>query len=311
MTIRKWCCGALASSSFGLLVLVQVVFGQTKPPAQDVQQGLGVRHPAQADLARRAAPSQINRPRVEVVFCLDTTGSMGGLIDSAKQKIWSICNKIVGGQPSPQLKVGLVAYRDRGDEYVTKTFDLSSDLDEVHSRLMRFQAAGGGDEPESVNEALHVALTNVDWSTDSNVLRIIYLVGDAPPHTDYANDISYKVSCKKAHEKGIIINTIQCGSIQSTTPFWKEIAQNADGRFVQIAQDGGVMTVCTPYDARLAEINAQLAQTGVVYGAAPAQAAANRHISTNAKVITAPPVPISEPASVAHGPAGFWAFSRR
>src|SRR2546430_12812575 len=84
------------------------------------------------------------KPRVEVVFCLDTTGSMGGLIDGAKQKIWSICNQIAGGKPTPELKVGLVAYRDRGDQYVTKVFDLTDDLDKVHVNLMSFKADGGG-----------------------------------------------------------------------------------------------------------------------------------------------------------------------
>src|SRR5438552_12164021 len=95
-----------------------------------------------------------DKPQVEVVFCLDTTGSMGGLIDAAKQKIWSICNQIAGGKPTPQLKVGLVAYRDRGDEYVTKVTDLTDDLDAIHTQLMGFRAAGGGDFPESVNQAL-------------------------------------------------------------------------------------------------------------------------------------------------------------
>src|SRR5262249_22647995 len=85
------------------------------------------------------------QPDVEVVFCLDTTGSMGGLIGAAKQKIWSICNQIAGGKPTPRLKVGLVAFRDRGDEYITKIFDLTEDLDAVHGNLMSFRAAGGGD----------------------------------------------------------------------------------------------------------------------------------------------------------------------
>src|SRR5262245_59603806 len=80
------------------------------------------------------------RPEVEVVFCLDTTGSMGGLIDAAKKKIWAICNQIAGGSPTPRLKVGPVAYRDRGDAYVTKVFDLTEDLDAVHANLMGFKA---------------------------------------------------------------------------------------------------------------------------------------------------------------------------
>src|SRR5579864_8058487 len=83
------------------------------------------------------------RPQVEVVFCLDTTGSMGGLIDAAKQKIWAISNQIAGGKPTPRLKIGLVAYRDRGDAYVTKVFDLTEDLDAIHGQLMGMQAQGG------------------------------------------------------------------------------------------------------------------------------------------------------------------------
>jgi Mg-chelatase subunit ChlD len=231
-------------------------------------------------LAQDAPAAKKDKPRVEVVFCLDTTGSMGGLIDGAKQKIWSICNKIASGTPTPDLKVGLVAYRDRGDEYVTKTADLSSDLDAIHSQLMSFQAAGGGDEPESVNEALDVALHKINWSNDAKVLRVIFLVGDAPPHMDYQNDVPYTVTCKKAAEKGIIINTIQCGNIPRTTPFWKEIARLAEGRFVQIAQDGGVVAIDTPFDKRLAEINGELAKTSVIYGDSRRQETAKAQVDS-------------------------------
>src|SRR5262249_20100419 len=99
---------------------------------------LGLPGPANS-APRHSSPDQA-RPRVEVVFCLDTTGSMSGLIDGAKQKIWSLCNQIVGGKPTPQLKVGVVAYRDRGDEYVTKVFDLNDNLDAIHGHLMSFKA---------------------------------------------------------------------------------------------------------------------------------------------------------------------------
>src|SRR3954454_9032798 len=134
----------------------------------------GVPSPAGAD----AAPAA-KKPHVEVVFCLDTTGSMGGLIDGAKQKVWAICNQIAGGKPTPDLKVGLVAYRDRGDDYITRVTDLTGDLDAVHGELKKFTANGGGDAPESVNQALDDAFNKVKWSTDKRTLRIIFLVGDA------------------------------------------------------------------------------------------------------------------------------------
>src|SRR5262249_58518499 len=93
------------------------------------------------------AVPEFHRSEVELVFCIDTTGSMGRLLDGAKKKIWAICNQVAAGRPVPNLKVGLVAYRDRGDEYVTQVHDLNSDLDAVHARLQTFKAAGGGDPP--------------------------------------------------------------------------------------------------------------------------------------------------------------------
>src|SRR6059058_806930 len=88
-----------------------------------------------------AAPKEVKdkKPNVEVVFCLDTTGSMGGLIEGAKQKIWAISNQIVAGRPTPNLKVGLLAYRDRGDVYITKVTDLTDDLDQIYSTIKGFK----------------------------------------------------------------------------------------------------------------------------------------------------------------------------
>jgi hypothetical protein len=193
---------------------------------------------------------------------------MGGLIEGAKQKIWSNSNQIAGGKPAPELKIGLVAFRDRGDEYVTKVFDLTEDLDAIHGHLKGFKAAGGGDFPESVNEALHVAVNNIKWSKDKDTLKILFLVGDAPPHMDYADDVKYPVTCKLAAEREIIINTIQCGGHPQTAKFWKDICAKAEGQYVQIAADGGVVAVATPYDKRLSEINTEFAKSTLTYGRA-------------------------------------------
>jgi len=228
---------------------------------------------AAAPAARADEPAKSNKPRVEVVFCLDTTGSMGGLIEGAKKKIWSVCNQIANGKPTPDLKVGLVAFRDKGDAYITKVFDLTDDLDTVYGHLRGFKAEGGGDIPESVNQALDDAVNKIKWSSDGTTLRIIFLVGDAPPHMDYSDDVKYPVTCKKACEKGIIINTIQCGNDAQCEKFWKDICVKAEGSYVKIPQDGGkVEVVSTPFDARLAEINTELARKTLVYGGKDAQA---------------------------------------
>ena len=211
-------------------------------------------------------------PKVEVTFVLDTTSSMSQLIEGAKQKIWTIARHMATGRPAPTIKLGLIGYRDRFDEYVTKPYDLTDDIDLMYGHLIEFRAAGGGDMPESVNQALYEAVTNVTWSKDPKTLKIIFLVGDAPPHMDYADDVKYPETIQLAKRAGIIINTIQCGSNAQTTPIWQEIASKADGAFVQIDQSGGMTAIRTPFDAELAALNSDLARTAVPYGTAAKQA---------------------------------------
>jgi hypothetical protein len=218
-------------------------------------------------------PAPAPKPKVEVVFCLDTTGSMGGLIEGAKQKIWSIANQIAAGKPTPELKIALLPYRDRSDAYITRIVDLSDDLDAIHGELLKFKAEGGGDTPESVNQALDDAVNKVKWSADLKTLKIIFLVGDAPPHMDYPDDVKYPVTCKKAAEKGIIINTVQCGGDPECRKYWQDICVKAEGTYVQVAQEGGVVAVATPFDKRLGEINSELARGTVVYGSERLRAA--------------------------------------
>ena len=95
-----------------------------------------------------AAAQLAPAPRIEVVFALDTTGSMSGLLQGAKDKIWSIASSMAQAEPAPEIRMGLVAYRDRGDEYVTRHVDLSEDLDSVYTELMDLHAGGGGDHRE-------------------------------------------------------------------------------------------------------------------------------------------------------------------
>ena len=210
-------------------------------------------------------------PRIEVSFVLDTTGSMAELIGGAKQKIWTIARQVVSGRPTPAIKLGLIGFRDRGDQYVTKVYDLSDDLDAVYGHLMDFQVGGGGDTPESVNQALNEAVTKISWSRDPNTLKLIFLVGDAPPHMDYPDDEKYPATVRLAKEAGIVIISVQCGTYAATTPIWQEIASASGGGFVQINQSGGMTRTSTPVDSQLAQVGAELNRTVVPYGNAARQ----------------------------------------
>ncbi|MCU7917981.1 MAG: VWA domain-containing protein [Candidatus Thiodiazotropha sp. (ex Epidulcina cf. delphinae)] len=216
--------------------------------------------------------ARLEPPKVEVVFALDTTGSMGGLIQAAKEKIWSIATTLAQAQPAPEIRMGLVAYRDRGDTYVTRLTDLSSDLDSVYAKLMEFRAEGGGDGPESVNQALADAVDRISWSSDPNAYKVIFLVGDAPPHMDYQDDVKYPQTLATAKARGIVVNTVLAGHSGVTREVWQQIAQTGGGHYAQVAQSGDAVAIATPYDERLAKLSAELDETRLYYGSAEEKA---------------------------------------
>ncbi len=203
---------------------------------------------------------------IEVVFVLDTTSSMSGLIQAAKEKIWSIASTMASAQQSPDIKMGLVAFRDRGDAYVTKVLDLSEDLDSMYAQLMDFKAQGGGDGPESVNQAMDDAINAISWSRDNSVYKVAFLIGDAPPHMDYQDDVKFPETLQIAKRKGIVVNTIQSGQQRVTAPVWQKIAQLGYGEYFQVENSGNAVALSTPFDKKLSDLAASLEDTRIFYG---------------------------------------------
>jgi Mg-chelatase subunit ChlD len=213
------------------------------------------------------------RKTLEMVFALDTTGSMGGLIEGAKQRIWGIVNEVMQSEARPNVRIGLVAYRDRGDRYVTEVFPMTDNLDAVYTTLMDYRAEGGGDMPENVRRALADAVHKAGWSQQSGrIAQVVFLVGDAPPHTDYQDEPDTKATAVEARRKGMIVNAIQCGNISGTKEVWQDIAQYGGGRYFAIPQDSGVVAVVTPYDEKLGALSNQLGGTYLASGRLEAQA---------------------------------------
>lgn len=236
---------------------------------------------------------------IEITFVVDTTGSMGGLIQGAKTKIWNIVNEVMQYQKKgTKVKVGLVAYRDRGDAYVVKTTELSENLDKIYADLMGFKAQGGGDEPEDVRQALAAGLSSIQWGkTNKNLTKIIFLVGDAKPHTDYQDQPSTISTAKKAKQQGIIINTIQCGHLRETDKYWRAIAQYAGGEYFAIAQDGGTQTIVTPYDIELRKLSDELDKDYIPYGSLKEQKASReRAASVKGAMASAPEEAVADRA---------------
>ena len=253
--------------------------------------GAPARVEAHHDRAREHA-----RKVVQVVFVLDTTGSMAPLIEGAKRKIWSIATAIVDQNPEAEVQMGLVAYRDVGDEYVTRTVPLTTDIQGLYGELLEFKARGGGDWPESVNEALFLAVTKTGWSADPAADRIVFLVGDAPPHMNDPQDRTYGESLEYARKRGVVVNAVQAGAARDTERVWRTIAQLGNGRYIPIPQDGGqVLVVDTPFDREIIELQIEINRTVVPYGSPQRQGA----VRSKAEGVR------SAPAAVATDMAGY------
>lgn len=191
---------------------------------------------ALALLAWTGGARAAERPRIEVAFVLDSTGSMGPWIDAARTRIEAIANDLAAGDPAPDVRFALVLYRDRGDAFVTQVHDFTRQLATMRGWLTAAQADGGGDTPESVLEGLEAGVTRLAWTPpDGRSMKLLYLVGDAPPH-HYATSPSEKKIADQALARGIVIHTIACGDMEGEgQSFFEEMARLTEGRPFRLA----------------------------------------------------------------------------
>ena len=185
---------------------------------------------------------------LDVLFLLDSTGSMADEIDRIKDTLLSISARISDLPSQPDLRLGMVSYRDREDEYITRVFDFDADAARFSDTIRSVQADGGGDEPESLNEALHVALNAPDWRA-GDAIRLVFLLADAPPHLDYPQDYDYAEEMVEARKRGIkIFSVASSGLNQRGEYIFRQIAQHTMGRFIFILYESPGGGVGTPHD---------------------------------------------------------------
>jgi hypothetical protein len=236
--------------------------------------------------AAAPAPGVADAPHIDVVFCIDRSGSMGGVIETAKQKVWSIVNEVARAKPAPELRIGLIGYGSA--ESIVHKLDLTSDLDEVYKHLNTYKVDAGGSE--YVGHAIHVATSQMKWAEGKRTLKIIYVVGNETARQG-PSELDYAKTAPAAIAKGIMVNAIYCGNeYADIIPTWREVAKLADGQFLQIAGDGGAVVIATPFDKELAELNGKLNGTYVRFGTRGAAGAENQVAQDSAAASLAPAV---------------------
>ncbi|MCB9642224.1 MAG: VWA domain-containing protein [Myxococcales bacterium] len=194
---------------------------------------------------------QIDKVRLDLLFLLDTTGSMGDEIARIQQTLLAITAKINNQKKEYELRYGMVLYRDRTDEYITRSFPFTQDVQAFDKALKEVNAAGGGDSPEAMNMGLYAAVEKMKWTPAA--LRLVFLVADAPPHMDYGDDVPYTKTLQTAVAKGIkIYPTAASGLDPQGTFVMRQIAQftNANFLFIEYGKGtAGSHGITTPHES--------------------------------------------------------------
>lgn len=185
-------------------------------------------------------PTRAQTPALDVAFVVDCTGSMGDEIAYLQNELAGVVKRAKTEHSMRRLRLGLVLYRDRGDDFVTKSFGFTEDLGTYLSWLKTAQAMGGGDMPESVNAALADTVQKLDWAGDETG-RVAFLVADAPPHYYADEQYTYKNAIVDLNAKGVKLVTVGASGIDKSTEYlFRQMSVYTGGRYVFLTDDSGV-----------------------------------------------------------------------
>lgn len=241
-------------------------YGSPLPPAADEDEAVAPLVLASADAAPAAAGTLAERQPIDLALCLDTSGSMDGLLESAKERLWTLVNDLALAEPLPDLRVALLTYGNDGyspeDGWVRLDVPFTRDLDVVSERLFALSTNGG---TELVGRVVGVAHGMLDWVDRADALKLIVVAGNESADQD--QQVPYAEAAGAAIAAGVQVNAIYCGNPDDgDAESWRHVAALADGRFASIEADGGTVAIATPYDTRLAELSGLLNETYLPFG---------------------------------------------
>ncbi|HJP00643.1 MAG TPA: hypothetical protein QF764_02600 [Planctomycetota bacterium] len=254
----------LLSAAVAVSNPLQAPTQETPTPATDVE------HAPVIEVApvpeAPVGPAIVGRA-IDLAICLDTSGSMDGLLGAAKQKIWAIVNDLALVQPLPVLRVALYSFGNDGDDpargWVRRLVPLTEDLDLVSRELFALTTNGG---TELVGRVVNSAATELQWTPGSGALKLIVVAGNESADQD--QEVRYADACRAAIGRDIIVNAIYCGNpADELASAWRDVALLADGQFASIDHNMPAFTVVTPFDDQLAALSSSINGTYIRYGA--------------------------------------------
>lgn len=171
------------------------------------------------------------RAQLDLVFLVDSTGSMDDEIAKLRESLKVIVAEMSQLPSQPDLCLGLVTYRDKGDAYLLRSYDMTNDINAFQRVLDGLQASAGGDTPEAMNEAFNETVHNLSWRGNGTT-RMVVLLADAPPHLDYGGP-QYDDDMVAALGMGIKVFSVGASGLDTQGELiQRQIAQYTGGRFV-------------------------------------------------------------------------------
>jgi hypothetical protein len=213
-------------------------------------------------------PKSSPSPTVQIALLLDTSNSMDGLIAQAKTQLWNVVNEFVKAKKNgrtPVIQVALFEYGkltlSPNEGYVRMILPLTDDLDKVSEELFTLKTHGG---EEYCGWVIREAAKRLEWGPSDDVYKAIFIAGNEP---FTQGTVDFRESCKAAAGRGVVVNTIFCGSnAEGSVSGWKDGAMLADGRYMSIDQNQKVAEVPTPHDAEIATLGIALNKTYLPFG---------------------------------------------
>jgi Mg-chelatase subunit ChlD len=173
---------------------------------------------------------------MDLVLALDTTGSMGDEMAYLQAELESIVARLKRDAGNVDLRIGLIVYRDEGDDYVARSFPLTNDIGAMRAELAEQDAGGGGDMPEAVDRALLDA-EQMQWRPDA--VKAVLLVADAPPHED-AMPATLSAT-QRLRARGVQIVPVAASGVEDRAQYvMRTMAVLTQGRYIFLTDDSGV-----------------------------------------------------------------------
>ena len=230
----------------GLVTVFPALYGAGRPGTYEMRVFPdGASEPVSRTLSADGARQVVQMPAggteapdfLDLVFVVDTTGSMGDELEWLASDLTRIVSAARRGFSGVDIRYGLIVYRDLGDEYTVRSYPFTNSAPTMRAQLRAQVATGGGDHPEAAAAAMNAAMA-LDWRRGRGE-RLVFHIADAPPHD--ADARAYLGAVQSAAQRNVQIFGLGASGVADEAEYlMRQAAAATGGRYLFLTDDSGV-----------------------------------------------------------------------